>query len=92
MHTMEDIAPIGPVRNANGDEVKLDKLEKRQTSVARKRRKYLRKEQLSQGVLNRLLMSLGRLTYEEVCLWSASLRLCCTSLLYVFVDLVSCHK
>jgi len=42
---------------------------------AKKRTRHLRKEQVSQGVLKRLLLSLGRFSYEEV--WIVRARCWC---------------
>jgi hypothetical protein len=66
-HTAESIEPIANVQMAGGKEFVMSQVGKAQTSLARKRKHHLRKEQLSQGVLKRLLQTLGRLTYDEVC-------------------------
>jgi hypothetical protein len=58
--------PIGEV--TCGDEtVLMHKIDKRCRSFAKSRRTHLRKEQISLGVLKRLLQSMGRFSYEEVC-------------------------
>jgi hypothetical protein len=49
-----------------GKELVLAKLDTRCNHLARLRKTHLRKEQLSQGVLMRLLKVLGRLALEEV--------------------------
>ena len=64
--TMEKVESLGTVGD-RADEVLLVNLENMITSKARARRSHLRKEQISQGVLSRVLQSLGRLVYEEVC-------------------------
>jgi hypothetical protein len=50
----------------SGVDLNMTDVDKTITRLARKRATHLRKEQLSQGVLNRVLQSLGRLVYEEV--------------------------
>jgi len=62
---MEKMETLGTVGNRE-DEKLLINLENMITSKARSRRSHLRKEQISQGVLARILLSQGRLVYEEV--------------------------
>ena len=63
MEKMESLGSVGD----REDEALLINLENMITSKARARRSHLRKEQISQGVLARVLLSIGRLVYEEVC-------------------------
>jgi hypothetical protein len=67
---LETADAIGNVKDMHGDredEVVLAHLQDYMTKEVRKRDQLLRKEQLSQGVLHQMLLSLGRLTLEEVC-------------------------
>lgn len=62
---LEVVAPLGTV-TAVGQTVLLVQLDARNARFAKDRRNHLRKEQLSQGVLHRIIKSLGRLMFEEV--------------------------
>jgi len=58
--------PIGEVTCGN-ETVVMTKIDGRCKSFAKGRRSHLRKEQISLGVLKRLMQSMGRFSYEEVC-------------------------
>jgi len=62
---LEVVQPIGEVKCGNATYL-LDKIDKRCIVHAKSRRTHMRKEQISLGVLKRLLESIGRFSYEEV--------------------------
>ena len=59
---------VNPIKMAKAGAIEIltVKLDARNNKCAKDRKNHLRKEQLSQGVLKRIIQSLGRLTFEEV--------------------------
>ena len=65
--TVEAADSIGVVEGVSGGPpATLEKLQGLMAKTGKDRNAHLRKEQLSQGVLNALLRSLGRLVVEQV--------------------------
>ena len=70
MHAHIMFSPAGASRQEPGRggacPGEVPKLEKNCVSMSRKNTLHLRKEQIALGVLNRVMASLGRITFEEV--------------------------
>jgi hypothetical protein len=66
--TVADLELTNPIGEVTCGEtvVVMDKIDRRCRGFAKSRRTHLRKEQISLGVLKRLLQSMGRFSYEEV--------------------------